>query len=124
MVIVLCNELLHLRNGILATAGQMLGDVGDLSPDNETLLVAQIIEILIVLIVSKSDSSRAYRTCDVRLRQERFFSFCFSLFRLFFCTVFVFFSYSYPKNVLYLYRKYVIIIINILKVYFSSWEGR
>ena len=55
MVIVLRNELLHLRDGVLASAGHMLRDIGDLRPDNETALVAEIIEILIVLIVSKTD---------------------------------------------------------------------
>ena len=45
----------------------MLGDIGDLSPDHETLLVAEIVEILIVLIVSETDggSSHLHNEVDI-----------------------------------------------------------
>jgi hypothetical protein len=37
----------------------VLRDIGDLRPDNETALVTEIIEILIVLIVSKTNGGCA-----------------------------------------------------------------
>ena len=59
VVIILRNELLHLRNGILAAAGHMLGDIGNLRPDDQAVLIAQIVEILVVLIVSQTDGGGA-----------------------------------------------------------------
>ena len=55
VVVVLNDQLLHLGDGVLAAAGHMLGDVGDLRPDDQTLFVTQIVEILIVLVVSQTD---------------------------------------------------------------------
>ena len=37
----------------------MLGDIGYLSPEDQTLLIAQIVEILSVLIVGETDGGRA-----------------------------------------------------------------
>jgi hypothetical protein len=60
VVIALNYKLLHLAYGILTTVWHMLGNVGDLRPYHHTVLVTQIVEILIVLIVSKADSVCAY----------------------------------------------------------------
>ena len=54
MVVILLNELLHLADGVLSAIWHMLADVGDFRPDHHTVLVAQIIEVLVVLIVGKT----------------------------------------------------------------------
>ena len=59
VVVVLSDKLLHLRDGVLTSAGHMLGDIGDLCPDYKTLFITQIVEILIVLIVCQTNGSRA-----------------------------------------------------------------
>ena len=38
----------------------MLGNIGDFSPDNESVLIAQVIEILIMLVVRQSDGVGAH----------------------------------------------------------------
>ena len=60
MVVVLGDQLLHLADGILATIRHMLRDIGNFRPNHQAGLITQIIEILIVLIVSQTDSSSAY----------------------------------------------------------------
>ena len=55
MVVVLVDELFHLADGIFPAIGQMLGDVGDLCPDHHAVLVAQVVEILVVLVVRQPD---------------------------------------------------------------------
>ena len=59
VVVVLSYKLLHLRDSVLAAGGHMLGDIGDLCPDHKTLFIAEIIEILVVLIVSETDGGCA-----------------------------------------------------------------
>ena len=51
MVVVLCDQLSHLRERILPALRQMLRDVWDFDPDNQTVFITKIIEVLIVLIV-------------------------------------------------------------------------
>ena len=65
VIVVLRNKLLHLRDSVLASAGKMLRDIGNLRPDNETALVAEIVEILVVLIVSKTDGGCTYLADEV-----------------------------------------------------------
>ena len=60
MVVVLGNQLLHLADGVLTAGGHMLGNVGNFSPDHQTLFIAQIVEILIVLIVCQTDGGAAH----------------------------------------------------------------
>ena len=55
VVVVLVDELLHLADGIFPAIGQMLGNVGDLCPDHHAVLVAQVVEILVVLVVRQPD---------------------------------------------------------------------
>ena len=55
VVVVLVDELLHLADGVFPAIGQMLGDVGDLCPDHHAVLVAQVVEILVVLVVGQPD---------------------------------------------------------------------
>ena len=55
VVVALGDELGHLRHGILPALGHVLGDVGDLRPDDEATLVAEVIEILVVLVVGQTD---------------------------------------------------------------------
>ena len=59
MVIILLDQLIHLTDCIFSAIRHMLGDIGDLCPNNKTALVAQIIEILIVLIMSQTNGSSA-----------------------------------------------------------------
>ena len=62
MVVILDDQLLHLVDGVLAAAGHMLGNIGNFRPDDLTVLVAQIVEILIMLIVGQTDGSSAHLT--------------------------------------------------------------
>ena len=55
MVVVLVDELLHLADGVGAAIGQVLGDVGDLSPDHHAVLVTEVVEVLVVLVVGQPD---------------------------------------------------------------------
>ena len=55
VVVVLVDELLHLADGVGAAIGQVLGDVGDLSPDHHAVLVTEVVEVLVVLVVGQSD---------------------------------------------------------------------
>ena len=55
MVIALGNELAHLLKRVRAAVCHVHRDVGDLRPDHETVLVAEIVEFLRVLIVRKSE---------------------------------------------------------------------
>ena len=55
VVIVLVDQLFHLAEGIFPAIGQVLGDIGDLCPDHHTVLVAQVVEILVVLVVCQTD---------------------------------------------------------------------
>ena len=55
MVIVLVDQLFHLVDGVLAAIGQVLGDIGDLSPDHHAVLIAQVVEVLVVLVMGQPD---------------------------------------------------------------------
>ncbi len=55
VVIILNYELLHLRNGIFSAVGHVLGNIGDLRPNDHTVFIAKVVEILVVLIVRKTD---------------------------------------------------------------------
>ena len=59
MIVVLLNQLLHLADGVFPTVGHMLADVRNLRPDDHAVFVAQIIEILVVLIVRQTDGVAA-----------------------------------------------------------------
>ena len=67
MVVVLNNQFLHLRNGILTTGGHMIGDIGNLCPNHQTALVTQIVEELVVLIVSQTDGGRTDFTDQIHI---------------------------------------------------------
>ena len=62
MIVVLLNQLFHLADGVFPTVGHMLADVRDFRPDDHAVFVAQIIEILIVLIVRQTDGVAAQLT--------------------------------------------------------------
>ena len=55
MVIVLNDQLLHLADGVFPALGHMLGNVRDFRPYHHAALVAQVIEVLIVLVVGQTD---------------------------------------------------------------------
>ena len=59
VVVVLDDQFLHLRDGVLAPVGHVLGDIGDLGPDDHARLIAEVVEILIVLVVRQPDRVRA-----------------------------------------------------------------
>ena len=54
VVIILRNELFELRENVFAALGHAFGDVRDLRPDDEAVLIAQFVEIVVVLIMSKT----------------------------------------------------------------------
>ena len=55
VVVVLADQLLHLGQGVGTAVGHVHGDVGNLCPDDKALFVAQVIEMLCVLIVGQPD---------------------------------------------------------------------
>ena len=55
VVVVLDDQFLHLGQGVGTTIFHVHGDVGDLCPDHKTLFIAQVVEILCVLIVRQPD---------------------------------------------------------------------
>ena len=54
MVVILCNQLLHLLDRVLPAGIHMDRDIWDLRPRDDSLLIAQIIKILVVLIVCQT----------------------------------------------------------------------
>ena len=59
MVVILNDQLRHLADGIVPSSGHMVGDIGDLSPDDHTPLITEVIEVLIVLVVGQPDGGCA-----------------------------------------------------------------
>ena len=55
VVVVLDDQLLHLADRVLAAVGHMLGNVGDLGPDDHTGFIAEVVEVLVVLVVRQTD---------------------------------------------------------------------
>ena len=55
VVVILEDQLLHLGQGVGTAVGHVHGDVGDLCPDDKTLFITQVVEILCVLIVCQPD---------------------------------------------------------------------
>ena len=60
VVIALGHKLGHLADGVFPAAGHVLGDIGDLRPDDQARLVAQVIEILVVLVMGQPDGGGAH----------------------------------------------------------------
>ena len=59
MIVVLLNQFLHLADGVRAAVGHVLADVGDFRPDNQAVAVAEVVEILVVLVVRQPQRRRA-----------------------------------------------------------------
>ena len=55
MVVILDNQFLHLAYGVRSSIGHMFGNIRDFRPDHQAGLVAQIVEILIVLVMGEAD---------------------------------------------------------------------
>ena len=55
VVVILEDQLFHLGQGVGTAVGHVHGDVGDLCPDNKTLFITQVVEILCVLVVGQTD---------------------------------------------------------------------
>ena len=55
VVVVLVDQLFHLADGVFPAIGQVLRDIGDFCPDHHAVLVAQVVEILVVLVVCQTD---------------------------------------------------------------------
>ena len=60
VVVVLLHQLFGLADGILPTVGHMLADIGNLCPHHHAVAVAQVIEVLVVLIVGKPHGIAAH----------------------------------------------------------------
>ena len=76
MIVVLDDQLLHLGNRVFASARHVLGDVRNLRPDDHAVLVAQVVEIGVVLIVRQADGVCAHlgderHVLPVVLREQR-----------------------------------------------------
>ena len=59
VVVVLDDQLLHLADRVFTAIGHVLGNVGDLSPDDHAGLIAEVVEVLVVLVVRQTDRVRA-----------------------------------------------------------------
>ena len=68
MVVALADELLHLCERVLPAARHMLCDIGDLSPDDKTVLIAEVIEFLRVLVMGKAQRVGAELADDFHIR--------------------------------------------------------
>ena len=55
VVVVLDDQLFHLGQGVGTAVGHVHGDVGNLCPDDKALFIAQVVEILCVLVVRQPD---------------------------------------------------------------------
>ena len=55
MIIILYDELAHLRKSVLDSAAHMTGNIGNLCPNHHTALVTKIVKIPVVLIMRKTD---------------------------------------------------------------------
>ena len=55
VVVVLLNQFLHLNDGVGTAFRHVLTDVGDFRPHHHAVAVAQVIEVLIMLIVSQAN---------------------------------------------------------------------
>ena len=67
MIIVLNDQLTHLRHRVVVSAAHMTGNIRNFCPDHHTALVAKIVKILIVLIVRKSDGICADLTNEIHI---------------------------------------------------------
>ena len=54
MIIILNNQFLHLRKGVGPPVCHVHGDIRDLGPNNDAVFIAQIVELLSMLIVGKT----------------------------------------------------------------------
>ena len=59
VVVVLDDQLFHLADGVGAAVGHVLRDVRDLGPDDHAHLIAEVIEVLVMLVVGQADGVRA-----------------------------------------------------------------
>ena len=55
MIEVLSNQLLHLGDGILTAVRHVFRNIRDLGPDDHAALIAQIIEVLRMLVMRQTD---------------------------------------------------------------------
>ena len=62
MIVILCDQLFHLGNSIFPSCVHMIRDIRNLCPDYKTFLIAQIIEILIMLIMCQTDGCSTHLT--------------------------------------------------------------
>ena len=59
MIVILYDQFLHLADRILPAAGHMFRNIWNLRPDDHSVLITQIVEILIVLVVGETHGIRA-----------------------------------------------------------------
>ena len=73
MVVVLHDQLFHLADGVCTAVRHVLGNVRNLRPDHHAPLIAEVIEVLIVLVVCKPDGVCTDFTDQVHILQMFFF---------------------------------------------------
>ena len=76
MVVVLHNQFSHLGEGVGAALGYMLGDVGDFCPRHKAVFIAQVVEILRVLVVGQAHGVRAHLAQQGHILVVLFFGQC------------------------------------------------
>ena len=67
VVVILSDKLLHLGKCVGAGFGHMLGDIGNLRPCHKTVFIAQVIEILRVLVVGQAHRVGAHVADDLHI---------------------------------------------------------
>ena len=60
MIVILDYQVGHLVEGVLAAVLHVFGDVGNFSPDDQAVLVAEVVEVLGVLVVGQAHGVGAH----------------------------------------------------------------
>ena len=72
MIVVLGDQFLHLGDGILPAVRHMLGDIGDLRPHDHPAFIAEIIEILVMLVMRQTDGVGPHLADQVHILEVLF----------------------------------------------------
>ena len=67
MIVILNNQLLHLADGIITAIWHMGRNIRNLCPNHHTILITQIIKILVMLIMSKTNGITAHLTNELHI---------------------------------------------------------
>ena len=72
MIIILYDQLLHLRNSILPSPLHVVGNLWNLCPDHHSFFITQIIKIRIMLIMRQADRIGSHFTDQLHILSMMF----------------------------------------------------